>query len=230
MKIVILTAFATAVFNFCGKAQYTGITAERFRSMVNADHPEWNSKINYSTINKSNMKKTILMATVITAAMSLNAQTNVKEEDAIRAVVRTVETGWAEKSGEKYASGFAEVHDFIVWNGYYFPNQTRQGTAAGHQNLFNGMYKNMDVKLKVDKIKFIRNDIALVHTYGVLYEKGKPVPENPGVLMTMLMEKKQDEWQIISFHNLDLEAFQDKEVGDRSPIPLNIMYAGWYKK
>jgi hypothetical protein len=65
---------------------------------------------------------------------------------------------------------------------------------------------------------------------GVSYEKGKEVPKDPGVLMSLLLEKKDSKWQILSFHNLDLEAFQDKETGDRSLMPLNIMYASWYKK
>ncbi len=174
------------------------------------------------------MKKLMLIFTVLTISFASIAQTE-KEEELIKAVVNNVQTGWNEKSGEKYASSFAPVHDFIVWNGYYFPNNTRQGNAAGHQQLFNGVYKNSDIKLKIDKIKFIRSDIAMVHTLGGMYEKGKPTPENPGVLMTMLMEKKDGAWQIISFHNLDLEGFQDKATADRSPMPLNVMYSNWYK-
>lgn len=176
------------------------------------------------------MKKLMFIAVVISISFTSMAQTTNKEEDAIRAVVKTVETGWIEKSGEKYASAFSEVHDYIVWNGYYFPNMTRQANADGHQNLFNGPYKNVDVKFKVDKIKFIRNDLALVHSYAGTYEKNKGAPENPTALITMIMEKKDGAWQIISFHNLDLESFQNKEIADRSPMPLNVMYAGWYKK
>jgi uncharacterized protein (TIGR02246 family) len=176
------------------------------------------------------MKKTILMATIISAAMTLNAQNTNKEEELIRTVVKTIENGWIEKSGEKFSSVFAEVHDYIVWNGYYFPNMTRQANANAHQGLFNGPYRTVDVKFKVDKIKFLRSDLALAHIYGGTYEKGQAVPENPTVLMTMILEKKDNVWLIISFHNLDLEAFQNKETAERSPMPLNIMYAGWYKK
>jgi uncharacterized protein (TIGR02246 family) len=176
------------------------------------------------------MKKLMLIASITIFSLAAAAQTGNKDEESIRDVVKTMETGWAEKSGEKFASVFAPVHDFVVWNGYYFPNQNRQANAAGHNFLFRGPYKTMDVRLKVDKIKFIRNDIALVHTLGGLYEKGKPAPENPGVLMSMLMEKKDGIWQILSFHNLDLESFQDKEIAAGSPMPASIMYANWYKK
>ncbi len=86
-----------------------------------------------------------------------------------------------------------------------------------------------DIRLKVDKIKFIRPDIALMHVIGVMYGKGTEVPKDPGVLMSLLLEEKEGKWQIISFHNLDLETFQNKEIENGSPIPLNVMYASWYK-
>ncbi len=175
------------------------------------------------------MKKIVLAVMAATALCTALAQ-NREDEKAIEKIVGSMEEGWVQKDGEKFASVFADTHDYIVWNGYYFRNTTKAMTAASHQGLFNGPFKMMDIKLKVDKIKFIRPDIALTHVLGVSYEKGKEVPKDPGVLMSLLLEKKDSKWQILSFHNLDLEAFQDKETGDRSLMPLNIMYASWYKK
>jgi len=168
-----------------------------------------------------------MLSTAITA--SALAQPANADEQAIQKIVSTMETGWVEKKGDVFASVFADVHDYIVWNGYYFPNMNRQGNAAAHQGLFNGVYRNYDVKFKIDKVRFLRNDLALVHVYGGGYEKGK-TPEHPTVLMTMIIEKKDGDWKVISFHNMDLEAFENKEIADRSPMPLNVMYAGWYKK
>ena len=88
----------------------------------------------------------------------------------------------------------------------------------------------MDIRLKVDKIKFIRPDIALTHAIGVSYTKGQELPKNPGVLMTILLEKKNSTWQIISFHNLDLETFQNEDIKKGMPFPAEVMYASWYKK
>lgn len=152
------------------------------------------------------------------------------DEEAMRTSISAMEKGWIAKSGEQFAASFADVHDYIVWNGYYFPNMTKAQNAAGHQNLFSGPYRTLDLMLKPDKFKFIRTDLALVHCYGATYEKGTAVPENPTVLMTILFEKKDGVWKIISFHNLDLESFQDKEIADHSPMPVKVMYAGWYKK
>lgn len=169
----------------------------------------------------------MLSAILTTASI---AQSGNADEQAIQQVVNTMETGWVQKNGETFASVFADAHDYIVWNGYYFPGFTRQRNAEAHQGLFNGPYKTYDVKFKIDKIRFLRPDLALVHVYGGGYQKGKSIPENPNVLMSMILEKKDGSWKIIAFHNLDLETFEKKEIGDSSPIPLKVMYAGWYKK
>ncbi len=168
------------------------------------------------------------MLTAISTTAALSQTGN--DEQAIQKVVATMESGWAQKKGDVFASVFADVHDYIVWNGYYFPNMTHDLNVRQHQALFDGPYKNYDIKLKIDKIKFLRPDLALVHVLGGGADKGQPAPENPGILISMIMEKKDGVWKIISFHNLDLEAFQDKATADRAPIPLNVMYATWYKK
>lgn len=169
-----------------------------------------------------------MLTTIVTSAAI--AQSGNADEQAIQKLVTTMETGWVQKNGELFSSVFADVHDYIVWNGYYFPGFTRQGNAAAHQQLFAGPYRTYDVKFKIDKIRFLRSDLALVHAYGGGYEKGKQAPEDPTVLMSMIAEKKDGNWKIISFHNLNLEAFEKKEIADHSPMPLKVMYAGWYKK
>lgn len=73
------------------------------------------------------MKKSILMSlTLLTATLSF-AQQNNNDEQAVRSLVTTLETGWNNKSGETYASAFANVHDYIVVNGMYFSNWTKKG-------------------------------------------------------------------------------------------------------
>ena len=171
------------------------------------------------------MKKIIIMTlTVLSSTMSFG-QTNSKDEQAIQNIVSTLQNGWNEKNSEKFSSVFADVHEYIVVNGMYFSNFTRQGNAASHQGLFNGIYKNVNVKLITEKISFLRPDLALVTATGGRYSNEKPIPEDPEIIMTVLAEKKNNEWKIISFHNHNLEASVKQ-----SPMPMNVMYASWYKK
>jgi len=114
------------------------------------------------------MKGLICLSLVTAVVLQTNAQTSA-DEQAIRANIATMQEGWNAKSGAKFSTAFAEVHDYIVWNGYYFPNMTPQMNAGAHQGLFSSVYKTTDIQLKVDKIKFIRSDLALLHVYGATY-------------------------------------------------------------
>jgi len=230
MKETLLTLFAFAAANFLGSAQYTGITAGRFFSMVNTDHPEWNRKINYSTINKSNMKSTIFMASIISAALNLNAQTVNNDEQAIRNIVSTMQKGWNAKDGKIFAGGFAKVHNYIVVNGMYLSSITPEINANAHQGIFNSIYKTTDLELRTDKVSFVNPGLAMVYVLGATYDQGATIPENPGVIISMVFEKKNDEWQIISFHNCPIQVSFQPGDETRLPVPPKVMYAGWYKK
>ena len=173
------------------------------------------------------MKKLVLTAITAMAVAKGFSQANIQDEQALRSIISTLEAGWNAKSGETFSSVFADSHDYIVVNGYYFSNFNKKSNAFAHQGLFDGIYKNVDLKLVVDKISFIRPDLAMIHALGAGIEKGKPVPENPSIIMSVLAEKKNGSWKIISFHNHNLESFKDEA---RAPMPLNVMYASWYKK
>ena len=155
------------------------------------------------------------------------------DEMAIHKVVQGMEDAWAAKDGEKFASCFADDHDFVVWFGLYFPNSNRAANAKNHQGIFNTVYKNWDVEIRVDKMRFLQSDLVLVHTLGAGREKGAEIPEYPSLIQSILMKKSDAGWQIISFHNLDLE--YDKIL--RKPEPEEeekITYAkenykGWYR-
>lgn len=157
----------------------------------------------------------------------LNAQTD-QDEKAIRSLVRTMAEGWSEGSGEKFAGVFADQHDFVVWNGFYMRDMNPQFNARAHQQLFETQYRNTDHYATVDKIKFIREDLALIHVLAAVVPDGAGRPENPQVLWSGLLEKKNGEWKIISFHNLDLEVFENEQMMKSAPMPPNVMYASWY--
>ena len=56
------------------------------------------------------------------------------------------------------------------------------------------------------------------------------LPENPGAVISMVVEKKDNDWKIISFHNCDIEISFDPAAAGQAPIPPKVMYASWYKK
>ena len=173
------------------------------------------------------MKKIIIIAlTVLTTALSFG-QTNSKDEQALRAIVTTLEQGWNAKNGQDFASVFADKHDYIVVNGLYIPNMAKVANAQAHQGLFDGEYKNFNIKLNIDKVQFLRPDLAMIYALGAGYDKRNAVPADPGLIMTILAEKQKDEWKIISFHNHSIDM---ENIKRRSAVPLKIAYASWYNK
>ena len=172
------------------------------------------------------MKKLILLATVICISYSSIAQNSTKDEQDLRNIFKIMETGWNTKNGEVFSSHFADVHDYVVVNGLYFPNFTRKQNGEIHQQLFQTTFKTSDIKLVVDKVNFIRPDLSMINVIGGMYEKGENAPTDPGVIMTILAEKKAGGWKIISFHN---HALQPIPANAPMPVPAKVMYASWYK-
>lgn len=172
------------------------------------------------------MNKIILMALAALATTLCFAQTNSKDEMAVRSLITTLETGWNNKSGAVFSSAFADVHDYIGVDGMYFSNFTKKQNEVAHQGLFDGVFKNRIIKLKVDKVTFFRKNLAQVIAIGANYEKGSNPPEDPGIIMTVKAEKKNKVWKIISFHN---HAFNAEVIKQRG-VPLNVIYASWYKQ
>ena len=175
------------------------------------------------------MKKLFMLSAFFTSIISTSfAQLSSRDEAAIHNIVRTMEQGWNAKSGKTFATHFAPTHDYIIWNGVFLNDLTREGNAMSHQGIFDSFYKTTDIRVVVSKIRPIREDLALVQALGATYEHNTPVPENPKVIITMLMEKKNNEWSIISFHNSDIEISFDPDVPNGSPVPPQVMYQNWY--
>ena len=175
------------------------------------------------------MKKIIFIVSITLCTTTLFAQ-NEQDEKEVRNLFKTLQEGWNTGSGETFASSFAEPHDFIVWNGYYFKENTIQKNAETHQWIFNTIYKDTQLLYTIDKVKFLSNDIALMHVLGAVTAQNSSRPKDPQVLISIIAQKTNGEWKIVSFHNLDLEAFQNEDIKNQSPVPTSVMYASWYNE
>lgn len=171
--------------------------------------------------------KTLLLIAMTAFSFSLGFSQQ-QEEQAIHQVVETMIGGWNTGSGEQFASVFTDDHDFVVWNGYYFTGMNRGQNAANHQGIFDTMYRDTKNHAVVDKIRFIRKDLALIHILAAITPKADARPKDPQVLISAILEKQAGSWKILSFHNLDLEVFQNEGMKKGAPIPVEQMYASWY--
>lgn len=157
----------------------------------------------------------------------VNAQDHKQDDKAIHHIVATMESGWNTKSGAQFATHFAPNHDYIVWSGVYLPNISTEVNAMAHQGIFNAIYKNIDLELRIDKIRYVRDDIAIAHVLGATYDHGAIIPALPAIIITMVLEKKNNAWEIVSFHNCDIETgFSPADPNSTLPPP-QVMFASW---
>ena len=127
---------------------------------------------------------------------NLQAPPNV-DEAAIRQNVKQLETGWNTKSGAAFAKPFAEDADYVVINGMYFKGRTAIETA--HQQIFDTIFKDTTVTLKVKQIRFLRPDVAVVHVEG--HRDGPTKELVQDALLTLVMTKEKAGWTIAAFQN-----------------------------
>ena len=182
-----------------------------------------------------NSTKFFLILTLCTLQTTLAvSQTKTSlDEKAIRQIVSDMEKGWNTKSGEAFAAHFAHDHSLVVWNGLYMPQVNRALNGQIHQGLFDGIYKTMYLQMKVDKISFVKHDVAMVHTLRNTRQGEASAPAFPQLLITMLMLKNGGTWEISSFHNLNIE--YDEILHKPEPTQEEILacakqnFPGWYR-
>jgi uncharacterized protein (TIGR02246 family) len=139
---------------------------------------------------------------------------NAADEAAIRANVGQLSNGWNAKNGEQFAKPFAEDADYVIINGMQI--KTRSVIAKSHQDIFETIYKNSDIKLAVDSIRFLKPDVAVVHVSGVLNVNQGDSKWTNRAKITMVMTKNKDKWEIAAFQNtqkVDENAAVKEKVG-----------------
>ncbi len=124
---------------------------------------------------------------------------NAADEAAIRANVGQMSNGWNAKNGEQFAAPFAEDADYVIINGMQI--KTRKVIAKSHQAIFDTIYKNSDIKLAVDSIRFLKPDVAVVHVSGGLSVIRGDSKWTDNAKMTLVMTKNKDRWEIAAFQN-----------------------------
>jgi uncharacterized protein (TIGR02246 family) len=119
------------------------------------------------------------------------------DESAIRQNVAYLESGWNTKSGELFAKPFGDEADYVVINGSHIKG--RGVIAAGHQRIFDTIFKDTRISLKVKQIRFIRSDVAVVHVDGK--RVGLNEADSQDAIMTMIMTKEKTGWIVTAFQN-----------------------------
>ncbi len=122
------------------------------------------------------------------------------EEHPLYEIVEKLETAWNKYDSVAWTALFADDADFIHILGGYFNGHT--AIERGHRAIFDTIYKGSRNKFTVQKVRFVRADVAIVFVFAELmfYMDGqeKHIQARP----TLIAAKDQDGfWKIVFFQN-----------------------------
>lgn len=138
-----------------------------------------------------------------TTAASSNRETRAEDEAAIRKIVSRLQDGWNAGSGKEFAAPFDEDADYVIVNGMRIKG--RKEIDAGHQRIFDTVYKNSRQSSTVQTVRFLSDTIALAHVEWNL----KLADAQEGKAMNLLvLTKKNGQWSIAAFHNTRVQSGQ----------------------
>ena len=158
------------------------------------------------------MKKCLIAVALLTASVvpvlgqgdkSRNAP-GAADEAAVRALVQKCVEGWNKGSGEAFAAQFAEDSDYVVVNGMHVKG--RRQNAASHQQIFDTFYKGTRLWAQVKSVRFLRPDVALMHTVSKVLKPGESeAAAQPEAIQTWTVSKHGGEWLVDAFHNTPIQ-------------------------
>ncbi|HEX5731566.1 MAG TPA: SgcJ/EcaC family oxidoreductase [Blastocatellia bacterium] len=150
------------------------------------------------------MKKTLylvicLFAPLCGTALAQNPSPRDKDEAAIRAVVVELSEAWTTADAERWGRQFTSDVDYMAVNAVF--HKGREANVKAHQALFTGRFKDTKAKYEVQSIRFLSNDIAVVHVKASMVPKNEEFRENH-LVPVMIFTKEKSQWLISVFQNL----------------------------
>lgn len=150
------------------------------------------------------MKRTLYLVICLVAllggtALAQSPSTRAKDEAAIRAVVVELSEAWTTADAERWGRQFTSDVDYMAVNAVF--HKGREANVKAHQALFTGRFKDTKAKYEVQSIRFLRNDIAVVHVKASMVPKNEEFREKH-LVPVMIFTKEKSQWLISVFQNL----------------------------
>jgi uncharacterized protein (TIGR02246 family) len=123
-----------------------------------------------------------------------------EEQGALLEIVSKLEQAWNKGDSLAWTSQFTDDADFIHVLGGFFHGS--RDIEHGHRTIFDTIYKGSHNRFQVEKVRFLRPDVAVVFIRANLlwYLNGKE--QHIQARPTLVAEKKTaGEWKIAVFQN-----------------------------
>jgi uncharacterized protein (TIGR02246 family) len=154
--------------------------------------------------------KAIAIVILLLSALTAAAQSK-SDEDAIHSILDDEIPTWNQGDADGYSRHFAADGTFTNVRGQFFTG--RQAFRDRHEVIFKGPMHGTTLQQDVVSLRFLTPDVAICETLTWVSDFKNGAPPNlyldtKGRLRTRLlqvMEKRNGEWQIVVYHNIDIK-------------------------
>jgi uncharacterized protein (TIGR02246 family)/PPOX class probable F420-dependent enzyme len=147
------------------------------------------------------------------------------DERAIRELLQQAIDAWNAGDGRGYGAVFEEDADYVTFGGAH--TRGRQAIAADHQQLFDTFLRGSRVRLDITGLRFLGDDIAIVHAVGGILDTAdqqEVAPERRS-LQTAVMRKSEQGWRIAANQVTRIQSVQPGvNVPDWKHAPTHANY------
>lgn len=122
------------------------------------------------------------------------------DKAAVRSLYQRLIDGWNVGNADAFAAPFAEDGDLVAFDGTHFKG--RSEIVPFHRSLFRTYLKGTRLTGEVEDLRFLSNNVALMHATGSTIMRGRfrPSPERNSI-QTLVAVRLNGSWQLAAFQN-----------------------------
>lgn len=122
------------------------------------------------------------------------------DEAAVRGLFGRMIEGWNRGNGAEFAAAFAGDGELVAFDGTRF--RGRAEISAFHQELFDRWMKGTRLVGRIESVRFLGPDVALMHAVGGTVMRGKTEPSaGRDSIQTYVAARENGEWRLAAFQN-----------------------------
>ena len=142
-------------------------------------------------------------AIVLAKSAQTQEQEQANEERVIREQNAAVEAAWNKHDAVAMDQSFVEDCDFVNIFGEWISGH--DNLVKIHTDLFAGPFRESYRRFTVEKIRFVRPDVAIVHVRGRITDRdGKLLEGDQGTIALLVMLKERGKWWIVTGQNTEV--------------------------
>lgn len=118
----------------------------------------------------------------------------------INTVFEELFSAWSNGDAKAFADCFTEDVDYVTFFGQHLKG--KQQVERSHQELFQGVLKGTQMQGRITEIRFLNEDIAIVHCIGnTKMAWQKEYSKKRESINTNILIRNNHIWKISAFHN-----------------------------